>query len=268
MSVHATAHVDPRARLAPGAEIGPGAVIAADVELGPECRIGPYAVLLDGARLGARCRVHAHAVIADTPQDLKFSGVASRVEIGDDVVLREGVTVHRGTLENSATRIGNGCYLMANSHVAHNAQLGARVILVNGALVAGHVEIGDGAFMSGNSGAHQFVRIGRLAMIAGGAVVTKDVLPFCTTVNSAHNRIAGLNIVGLRRAGLSAAERLDLRRAFRLVCRSGLNVRQALDRLRAEFPSGPAAEWAPFIAASKRGICTRGGKTDAGAETE
>ena len=268
MSVHPTAVVDPRAQVGGGVEIGPGAVIEAGVEIGPDCRIGPYAVLLSGTRLGARCRVHAHAVLGDEPQDLKFRGGASRVEIGEDVVIREGVTIHRGTIAGSVTRVGHGCYLMANSHLAHNVQLGERVILANGALLAGLVEVGAGAFISGNVGVHQFVRIGRLAMVGGCTAVSKDVPPFCTLPSGGCNTIAGLNLVGLRRAGVSAEDRLALRRAFRLLFRSGLNVHQAVDRLRAEFPSGPASEWAPFIAASKRGICPWGGKNGADDETE
>jgi UDP-N-acetylglucosamine acyltransferase len=160
--------------------------------------------------------------------------------------------------------VGDGCYLMANSHLAHNVQLGKKVILANGALLAGYVEVGDGAFLSGNAIVHQFVRIGRLAMISGGGGIGKDVPPFCTTMGIARNTIAGLNIVGLRRAGFTAAQRQEIKRAFAILYRSGLNVSQALARLRAEFSDGPAREIWEFAAASKRGVCP----AIAGGETE
>lgn len=258
MSVHATALVDPAARLGLGVEIGPFAVIGPDVEIGAGCRIGPHVVVHRYTQLGPRCVVHAGVVLGDTPQDLSFRETESWVRIGAETVLREGVTVHRGTKPGTETVIGERCLLMANSHVGHNAQLGREVIMANGALLAGYVAVGDRAFLSGNAVVHQFCRVGRLAMLSGGCAVSKDVPPFCIIGATSLNNIRGLNVVGMRRAGLTPAERLAVKRAFRMLYRAGLNIRQALLRLHAEFPDGPAAEFATFIEASRRGICGLG----------
>lgn len=263
MSVHPTAVIEAGARLGQGVTVGPLAVIGNDVTVGDGCWIGPHATILDHVRLGANCRVHSNAVLGDFPQDLKFRNVPSYVEIGPDSVIREGVTVHRGTHENSSTVVGRGCFLMANSHVAHNVRLGDFVIMANGALLAGDVQVGDRAFISGNAVVHQFTRIGALAMISGNAGVGKDVLPYCTVAGVRRNVVAGLNVVGMRRAGFSPADRIMVKRAFDIVFRSGLNIRQALERLRAECDSGPAAAWIPFIEQSRRGICTLRGDSDA-----
>ncbi|MCX7818934.1 MAG: acyl-ACP--UDP-N-acetylglucosamine O-acyltransferase [Kiritimatiellae bacterium] len=257
MSIHPTAIVHPRAELGNDVEIGPGAVIGPHVVVGDRCRIGPYAVLLEHVRLGPDCRIHAHAVLGDVPQDLKFRGADSHVEIGERCVIREGVTIHRGTHAGSATVIGPGCFLMANSHVAHNCRLGAGVILANGVLLAGDVEIGDRAFLSGNVIVHQFTRIGALAMIGGGAGIGLDILPGCTAAGVERNRVAGLNLVGLRRAGVTPEERQQLRAAFRLVFQSGRPLAEVMERLRTDFTEGLAATWAAFIEGSRRGICRR-----------
>ncbi len=266
MNIHPTAVVHPDAKLGRDVEIGPGAVIGPGVVVGDRCRIGPHAVLLERVILAAGCRVHAHAVLGDVPQDLKFRGVDSRVEIGERCVIREGVTIHRGTHEGSATVIGPDCFLMANSHVAHNCRLGAGVILANGVLLAGDVEVGDRAFLSGNVIVHQFTRIGGLAMIGGGAGIGLDILPGCTAAGVERNRVAGLNWVGLRRAGVTPEERLQLRAAFRLVFQSGLPIDEVVRRLRSEFTSGLAASWAAFIEGSRRGICRRWRRASSGSD--
>jgi UDP-N-acetylglucosamine acyltransferase len=194
----------------------------------------------------------------------------SGVEIGADCSIREGVTIHRGSAEGSVTRVGEGCLLMVNSHLGHNVILGRRVILANGVLLAGHVQVGDGAFLSGNVIIHQFTRIGRLAMLAGGSGISKDVLPFCTTASLHTNRIAGLNIIGLRRAGMTSADRLQLKRAYHLVFRQGLALPAARAVMEAEFKDGPVAEWFAFMDGSRRGICTRdlgvAGDSESGAD--
>lgn len=253
--IHPTAVVASGAELGPDVEVGPFAVIADHVRIGEGCRIGPHVVIHSFTTLGPRCRVHAGAVLGDLPQDVAFRGGESFVEIGADCVIREGVTIHRGTRPGTATVVGDGCYLMAFSHLAHNVRLGKRVTVVNGALLAGYVEVGDGAFLSGNCLVHQFTRIGRLAMLGGGAAVSKDVPPFCTARSASLNRILGLNVVGMRRAGMPAEARLQVKRAFHLLYRSGLNIRAAAARIREEFPDGPAREMADFVAASRRGIC-------------
>jgi UDP-N-acetylglucosamine acyltransferase len=236
-------------RIHPTAIVEDGAVIGDDVE------IGPHAVIFRHAAIGPRCRIHTGAVIGDVPQDLAFKSVESFVTIGADCVIREHVTIHRGTKEGTKTVVGEGCFLMAHSHLGHNVQLGRRVILANGVLLAGYVAIGDSAFLSGNAVVHQFVRIGRLAMLGGLTAAAKDVPPFCTTRPAMLSVVTALNVIGMRRAGMTPAERADAKEAFRLLYRANLNVTQALEAIRGRFQSGPAIEMCDFIATSKRGIC-------------
>jgi UDP-N-acetylglucosamine acyltransferase len=198
-------------------------------------------------------------VLGDWPQDLGFKNEISFVKIGRNCVIREGVTIHRGTKAGTTTVVGDSCFLMANCHLGHNVQLGHHVIVVNGVLLGGYVEVGDGAFIGGNALVHQFTRVGRLVMLGGGSGSNKDVPPFCMTHGVMLNTISGLNLVGLRRAGLGPDERLQIKHAFDLLYRSGLNVSQAVAALKKEFTTGPASEWAPFIESSKRGICPFGG---------
>jgi len=269
MNIHPTAVIEDGAELDADVRVGPLACIQAGVRVGAGCVIGPHAVLFRGTTLGPRCRVHAHAVLGDTPQDLAFRGGESFVRIGADCILREGVTIHRGTKPDTATEVGDGCFLMANSHLGHNVRLGRRVILANGALLGGYAEVGDGAFLSGNTLVHQFTRVGRLAILGGGSAVSKDVPPFCMVRSVTVNIVIGLNVVGLRRAGLTPEERLQIKRAFRLVYHAGLTMREAVARIRRELPAGPAAEFAAFIELSRRGICgRRRGAPDAAAEAE
>jgi UDP-N-acetylglucosamine acyltransferase len=258
MNIHPTAIVDPGAVLGKDVTIGPYVVVAPGVEIGDACTVGPHAVIHRYTSIGAGCRIHAGAILGDSPQDLSFAGDISYVRIGRNCVIREGVTINRGTKAGSATIVGDGCYLMANSHLGHNVKLGDNVIVANGALLGGYVAVGDRAFLSGHVLIHQFTRVGRLAMLSGGAGISKDVPPFCTVHGVMTNTIAGLNLVGLRRAGFSPDERQQVKHAFDLLYRSGLNVTQAVAALKKEFTTGPAAEWAPFIEASKRGICAFG----------
>ncbi|HMP95546.1 MAG TPA: acyl-ACP--UDP-N-acetylglucosamine O-acyltransferase [Kiritimatiellia bacterium] len=254
MHVHATAVIDPAATIGANVRIGPGVVVGPDVTIGPDTVIGPHAVIHPYTTMGPGCRIHAGAVIGDIPQDLAFKDVVSRVRIGARCILREGVTIHRGTKEASETVVGDDCYLMANSHLAHNVKLGNRVILANGVLLGGYVEIDDGAFVSGNAVVHQFCRIGRLAMVGGISGVGKDVPPFCMTRSGSVNTVIGLNIVGLRRNGFSPEQRQMIRACFHTVYREGLNVSQAVDVLKSR--TDPLArEWADFISQAKRGIC-------------
>jgi len=262
MSIHPTAVVDPGAVIGAGVTIGPFAFVDRDTRIGDGCVIGPHSVILRYTSLGPNCRVHSCAVLGDLPQDLAFKDEASFVKIGANCVFREGVTIHRGTKPGTATVVDDQCFLMANSHLAHNVQLGNGVIIANGALLAGYVEVGDRAFISGNAVIHQFVRIGRLAMLSGCSGIGKDVPPFCTTVGVCRNRIAGLNVVGLRRAGIGPEERQALRAAIKVLYRSGINVSQALDRLAKEFPQPAVQEICAFIRASKRGICTMKGDAE------
>ncbi len=256
MNIHATATVDKRAELAENVIVGPGAVIECDARIGPGGVIGPNAVIRPFVRLGPECEVHPGAVIGGVPQDLSFKECRSYVEIGARCILREGVTVHRGTEEDSATVVGAGCFLMANSHVGHNCKVGNQVIMANGALLAGRVELGERVFMSGNSAVHQFVKVGRLAMFAGMSGATKDVPPFCTLHGNLTNRASGLNTIGMRRAGIPAEERNDIKRVFRMICNSDLNVSQALEALDSDDSiTSSAREFIDFVKKSTRGIC-------------
>ena len=255
MSIHPSAVVDPGAAIGASVTIGPFAFIDRDTQIGDGCVIGPHSAILRHTSLGSHCRVHGCAVLGDLPQDLAFKNEPSYVKIGSNCIFREGVTIHRGTKPGTSTVVGDNCFLMANSHLAHNVQLGNGVIIANGALLAGYVEVGERAFISGNAVIHQFVRIGRLAMLSGCSGIGKDVPPFCTTVGLSRNRIAGLNVVGLRRAGIGPEERQAIRGAIKLLYRSGLNVSQALERIKREYSHPAVQEICAFIEASKRGIC-------------
>lgn len=257
-TIHPSASVDSTAQLSDEVIVGPQAVIEADTVIGSGCRLGPGAVIMRYTTLGAGCTVHAHAVLGDIPQDLEFADADSRVEIGPGGVFREGVTIHRGTKPGSATQVGERCFLMANSHLAHNVVLGDEVIIANGALLGGYVEVGDQAFISGNGAIHQFCRIGRLAMLGGMAGIGKDVPPFCTAASHRRNRIAGLNTIGLRRAGFTPAERSEIKQAYKWLYGGDVSTSEAVERICSEYPSGPARELADFVAGSKRGICAPG----------
>lgn len=245
-----TAIVDPGARLGKGIEIGPYAVIEADAEIGDGCTIAAHAVVKRHTRLGRGNRVYEHAVIGGEPQDVRFSGCASFVTIGDDNVIREGVTIHRGSRAGGVTRIGNGCMLMACVHVAHDCELADGVIMANGAVLGGHVRVGERAFISGLVGVHQFCRVGRLAMVASGARIVQDCLPFVITEGHPA-RARALNVVGLRRAGFDSAALIELKRAFRLL-RSGLPLAKILAQMDA-MGSPLAREMAEFIRGAERG---------------
>ena len=254
--IHPTAIVSPGAQLGTHVEIGPFAVVASTALIGDGCILAPHAVVLENTTLGARCKVHSGAVLGDLPQDLSFKNEApSYVVIGEDCVFREGVTIHRGTKPGTTTRIGNHVYMMTNSHAAHNCEVGDHVILANGTLLAGYVTVGERCFFGGNSGVHQFCHVGRLAMVGASHIVTKDLPPFCITPTSGASLVAGLNTIGLRRSGFNPEARAQIKHAFNLIYRSGLNTSQAVDRLKADTDNPFAAEFATFLANAKRGIC-------------
>ena len=255
MQIHPTALVSKNAEIAEDVVIGPYAVIDDKVRLGAGVKIGPHAVIYRHTSVASGCSIHAHAVIGDLPQDLAYKDSVSYVRIGPGTTIREGVTIHRGTKPETVTEVGQNCYLMANSHLAHNVKLGNSVVIANGALLAGYVEVGERVFISGNCVIHQFVRIGRMAMLGGNSGISQDVPPFCTTWSVHLNVIAGLNVIGLRRAGISSADRLIIKRLFAALFRSGLNISQAVEKLRKEEQSSYAREMCDFIESSKRGIC-------------
>jgi UDP-N-acetylglucosamine acyltransferase len=252
--IHPTAIVHPGATLDATVQIGPYSVIDEGVELGANCIIGPQVYLTGRTVIGAQNRFYAGSVIGEAPQDLKYAGEPTGLRIGDRNVFREHVTVHRSNKLAEETVIGSGNFLMAHCHVAHNCRLGDAVILANGTLLGGHVTVGDRAFISGNCIVHQFVRIGTLALMQGGAAISQDLPPY--TIAAHGNGICGLNAVGLRRAGLTAAERLELKQLYRLLFREGLNLRAALASAQARFTSAPARIMMEFVASSKRGVCS------------
>lgn len=256
--IHPTAVIHPNARIAPNVKIGPYAVVDEHVTVGEACEIGPHVYLTGTTEIGKNNRIHAGAVIGDLPQDLRFRGGETKVVIGDDNVIREHVTIHRSNTTEEDTRIGSNNLLMANCTVGHNAALGNHVVVANGALLAGHVVIGDRVFISGNCMLHQFVRVGTLAMMQGGAGISKDLPPFM--IAAGGNRIAGLNTIGLRRAGFSSEERLELRRMYHAIFRTDLKFSDALPRAQTEFKSAKARVLLDFLASGQRGFCIDRGK--------
>jgi len=253
--IHPTAIVEPGAELGTDVQIGPFAHVAATTRLGDGCVLNPHAVVMDHTTLGACCQVHSGAVIGDVPQDLSFKNEPSFVVTGDNCIFREGVTVHRGTKPGTTTRLGNHVFMMANSHAAHNVEIGDHTILANGVLLAGYVIVGEHCFFGGNAGVHQFCHVGRLTMMGGMHSLTKDLPPFCSAPNSEVSQVSGLNTIGLRRAGFTPAQRKQIREGFDLIYRSGLNTTQAKEALRTRTDNPFAAEFADFLEQAKRGIC-------------
>jgi UDP-N-acetylglucosamine acyltransferase len=251
--IHSTAIVHPTAKLEATVQVGPFAVIDAGVELGANCVVGPHVYITGLTTIGAGNRFHAGCVIGDAPQDLKYQNGPTRLWIGDDNVFREHVTVHRSTKPDSETIVGSRNFFMANSHVAHNCVVGDHVILANGALLGGHAVVQDRAFISGNCLVHQFTRVGTLALMQGGAAISQDLPPF--TIARRENEICGLNVVGLRRAGFTAEQRLELKRLYHWLFRGGTNLRAALAEAQKKFTSAPAKVLLDFIVVAKRGVC-------------
>jgi UDP-N-acetylglucosamine acyltransferase len=258
--IHPTAIIHPEAKLESTVEVGPYAVIDGGVQIGPHCIIGPHVYLTGHTTIGAHNRFHAGCVIGDAPQDLKYKGEPTGLRIGQHNVFREHVTVHRSAKVAAETVIGSHNFLMQHSHVAHNCVVGDRVIIAGGALLAGYAAVHDRAFISGNCLVHQFTRVGTLAMMQGGSGVSKDLPPF--TVALRENEICGLNIVGLRRAGFSPEERLELKRLYHALFRDSQNLRLALATAREQFSSAPASILVDFVAAARRGVCADVGKGD------
>ncbi|MDD5655892.1 MAG: acyl-ACP--UDP-N-acetylglucosamine O-acyltransferase [Elusimicrobia bacterium] len=252
MPIHPSAVIHPGAHIDPTADIGPGCVIGPETVIGPGCRVGPHCVI-EHAVLGRDNRLVASAFVGTPPQDLKYAGEPTRVVMGDRNTLREGVTIHRGTTATAETRIGSGGLFMAFSHVAHDCRVGDDVILANATGLAGHVTVGDRAVISALVGVHQFVRVGRLSMTSAGSMIGKDILPFCLAQGDRAS-LRGLNLVGLRRAGLAPAAIRALRNAYRTLFLRGLRLEEAVKTLRAAPSTPEVAELLDFIASAKRGI--------------
>lgn len=251
--IHPTAIIDSRARLHASVTVGPYAIVDGDVQVAADCVIGPHVHLTGVTTIGAGNRFHTGCVIGDAPQDLKYRGEPTRLVIGDRNVFREHVTVHRSNKGAGETIIGSDNFLMQHSHVAHDCIVGHHCILGGGALLAGHVTVQDRAFISGNCLVHQFVTVGTLTIMQGGSAISADLPPFC--IAASVNTLAGMNVVGMRRAGISAADRQELKRVYRLLFRSGLARTAAVTQARTVAVSAPARQLIEFVAASRKGLC-------------
>ena len=252
--IHPTAIIDPGAVVDPTASIGAYSIIGAKTKIGAEVQIGPHVVIEGNTTIDVKTQIYQFASIGAPPQDLSYSGEDTRVEIGKGCLIREFVTIHRGTIRGKGvTRIGDGCYLMAYCHVAHDCILGEGVIMANSAHLGGHIEIGRKAILGGIVAVHQFVRIGEFALVGGVSGVAKDVPPY-TLASGSRIYVYGLNEVGLRRNGFSPQTIRTLKRPFKIALRSSLRLDEAVRRIREEMSDTPEALlFADFLATSKRG---------------
>src|SRR5580704_8987012 len=253
--IHPTAIVDPAARTGTEVEIGPFSIIGPQSTIGNKTIVQSHVVIEGEVLIGNGNFVGHGVVIGAPPQDVSFSPERkTKVEIGNDNVIREYCTIHRGTAEGSATKIGDRNFLMAGAHIGHNCEIGNNVIIANNCLLAGFVQVDDGAFLGGGATFHQFMHIGRLVMVQGSSAFGKDLPPF--VIAAERNSVFGVNVVGLRRAGFSAKDRNEIQNAFKLLYTSGLNISQALKEAAATKFGAPAREFFAFVAAAKkRGIC-------------
>jgi UDP-N-acetylglucosamine acyltransferase len=256
MNVHPTSIIHPRAQIAGSVKVGAYSVIGEGVELGEDCEVMSHVVIGGPAKLGKRNRIFPYASLGLDPQDVKYRGEPTRLEIGDENVFREFVTVNRGTAGGGGvTRIGNHNLLMAYVHIAHDCQLGDRIIMANGASLAGHVEIGDHATVGAFCGIHQFTRLGAHSFLGAYSVVNKDILPYSKTTADRPLTVLGANRIGLERSGLGKADVDELEAAFRLLSRSKLNTTQALEAIEARgFHSEYVKALVEFIKSSERGV--------------
>jgi len=259
--IHPTAVIDPRARIAASAEIGPYVVVSGDVAIGPDCEVGAFCRIEGPTSIGAANRFVSHCSIGAPPQDLSYKGDPTRLEIGERNLFREFVTLHRGTAKGGGvTRIGNDGLYMAYVHVAHDCQVGNGVIFANNGTLAGHVEVGDFAHVGALSAVHQFCRVGEYAFIGGGTIATKDCLPFMKTVGSRPARCFGPNSIGLERKGFSAERRDAIKRAWRFLHNPTLTTSEATSRIAEDLAGlSDALRIVEFMRTSQRGtILARG----------
>lgn len=252
--IHPTAIVSPKARLAPDLEVGPYTVIADDVEIGPKTKIGSSCFIDDGARIGSEVEIFHGAVVSGRPQDLKYAREKTYFHVGDKTVIREFVTLHRGTSATGKSAVGKNCLLMAYAHVAHDCKIGDHVIMANAVQLGGHVEIGDWAIIGGGTVVHQFCKVGGHVMVGGGFRITQDLVPYALAAGYPL-KILGINKVGLERRGFQKETITALEQAFRYLFRGKLNTSQAVEKIRSEFDSLPEIkELLDFITAADRGL--------------
>jgi len=253
--VHPTAIVDSNAKVGANVEIGAFSIIGPHVTIGARTIVRSHVVIEGEVAIGSGNFIGHGAIIGVPPQDVSFStDRRTKVEIGNDNVIREYCTIHRGSPDGSVTKTGDKNFLMSGAHIGHNCLIGDNVVIANNCLLAGHVRVDDGAFLGGGSTFHQFMHVGRLVMVQGSSGLGKDLPPF--VVAAERNYVFGLNIVGMRRARLSANDRSEIKDAFKLVYLSGLNTSQALEKAETMTFGPPAREFLDFVAsAKKRGIC-------------
>jgi UDP-N-acetylglucosamine acyltransferase len=252
--VHPTAILDPAAELGQGVEIGPWVIVGPQVCIGDRCRIGPRARLQRNVRLAEDVSVGDGSIVGGDPQDLKYKGEETWVEIGAGTIIREYSTINRGTTHSYRTTVGSRCFIMSYVHLAHDCHLGDEVVIANGTQCAGHVTIQDRAVLSGLNAVHQFVTIGAYAFVGGGSRVNQDIPPYVKAVGNPME-LYGLNSIGLQRAGFSGETVAALKRAYRLFFNSDLNLSQALERARTDLPPFPEVErFLAFVESSERGV--------------
>lgn len=255
--IHPHTYIHPNAKLAQNVKIDPFTVIHQDVEIGEGTWIGSNVTIMEGARVGKNCRIFPGAVIAAIPQDLKFSGEKTIVEIGDNTTIREFVTINRGTIDRGKTKVGNNCLIMAYSHIAHDCQIGDYCVMSNNTQMAGHVTMGDWTVIGGVSAIHQFVHIGQHVFIAGGSLVSKDVPPYIKAVRNPLS-YGGVNSVGLKRRGFTLDKINHVLDIYRTIYNKGMNISQALEYIEEEIPaSDERDEIVTFVRESTRGIIKR-----------
>lgn len=254
--IHETAIVDPNAVIGTDVEIGPYAIIGPHVQIGDGTWIGAGAIIEGWTVIGKNNKIYAGAIVGNDPQDLKFKGEKSYLFIGDNNIIREYATISRGTEGGGGeTRIGNNNLFMSYVHVAHDCQVGNNVVVAHGSGIAGHVVIEDRVVIGGLAGIHQFTKIGRMAMVGAHTMVTKDVPPYII-VDGNPAKPYGINIVGLRRNGLSPETRMEIKRAYKILYRSNLNVTQAIEQMEQELPGSEEIDhFLRFLRSAERGIC-------------
>jgi len=257
---HPYTYIDPNAKIAPNVKIDPFAVIHGDVQIGEGTWVGSNVTIMDGTRIGKNCRIFPGAVIGAVPQDLKFNGEKTYVQVGDNTTIREFVTINRGTSDRGKTKVGSNCLIMAYSHIAHDCIIGDHCVMSNSSQMAGHVVMGDWAWVAGVCAIHQFVHIGQHAFVAGGSLVSKDVPPYIKAIRNPLS-YGGVNSVGLKRRGFTVQQINHVLDIYRIIYNKGMNTTQALEYIEEELPaSDERDEIVTFIRESGRGIIKRNTK--------
>jgi UDP-N-acetylglucosamine acyltransferase len=256
--IHPTALIDPQAQLHPSVEIGPYVIIEGPVQLAEGVRVEAHSQILGHTKIGKDTRIGRAAILGGEPQDLSFDpATVSYLEIGERNNIREQVTIHRGSKPGYTTRVGNDNFLMGSVHLAHDVVLGDRNVIANAALLAGHVQVGNNSFIGGGSVFHQFIRIGDYCVVQGNCRFSQDIPHYCSVHD--YNLVSGLNVIGLRRAGFTAADRSSVKAAFDLILRGGLNLSQALAKVDEQQWPAQAERFIDFFRGpSKKGICRLG----------